>query len=273
MTVLLALCPLVVETFDGLDETPSEHDGARTWVWRRLEESGRAGITEAVRVFESSASQSQAFSSAAVGGGGFKAIGGEQGAELRENEAMEWDRIATAADCYNFARDTGIITAAELFLGAAKRGGGGDGGGGGTSQKKSQSSGKKRKASSAREDAAADGSGGGDSSSYSSEAAEPRVVRSLAGVVERFGKFLEDFPFQSLAGEEERDGDAGVVQRGGIRHPTVANVSGTVAARWGPNDICYRTVCIGRARDHISFVDVTVVPNLRGRKIEFRLKR
>ncbi|CAM9566377.1 unnamed protein product, partial [Ectocarpus sp. 13 AM-2016] len=232
MTVLLALCPLVVETFDGLDETPSENDGARTWVWRRLEESGRAGITEAVRVFESSASQSQAFSSAAVGGGGFKAIGGEQGAELRENETMEWDRIATAADCYNFARDTGIITAAELFLGAAKFGGGGDDGGvGDTSQKKSQSSGKKRKASSAREDAAADGIGGGDSSSYGSEAAEPRVVRSLAGVVERFGKFLEDFPFQSLAGEEERDGDAGVVQRGGVRHPTVANVSGTVAAR------------------------------------------
>ncbi|CAM9975090.1 unnamed protein product, partial [Ectocarpus sp. 8 AP-2014] len=144
---------------------------------------------------------------------------------------MEWDRIATAADCYNFARDTGITTAAELFLGAAKRGGGGDGGVGGTSQKKSQSSGKKRKASSAREDAAADGSGGGDSSSYGSEAAEPLVVRSLAGVVERFGKFLEDFPFQSLAGEEERDGDAGVVQRDGLRHPTVDDVSGTVAAR------------------------------------------
>lgn len=261
MTVLLALCPLVVETFDGLDETPSENEGARIWVWRRLEESGRAGITEAVRVFESSASQSQAFSPATVGGSGFKAIGGEQGAELRENETMEWDRIATAADCYNFARDTGIITAAELFLGAAKVSGGG------TSQGKSQASGKKRKASSAREDAAADGSGGGDNSSYGSEATEPRVVRSLAGVVERFGKFLEDFPFQSLAREEEGDRDAGVIHRDGVRQPTVANVSGTVAARWGPNDTCYRTVCKSRTSDHISFVGNTaLVQNLRGRK-------
>ncbi|CAM9966185.1 unnamed protein product, partial [Laminaria digitata] len=51
MTVLLALCPLVVGDPGYL---PPDNEGARAWVWRRMRKSGRGGgVTEAVRVFES----------------------------------------------------------------------------------------------------------------------------------------------------------------------------------------------------------------------------
>lgn len=50
MTVLLALCPLIVGDPGYL---PADNEGARVWVWRRMMKSGRGGVTEAVRVFES----------------------------------------------------------------------------------------------------------------------------------------------------------------------------------------------------------------------------
>lgn len=126
----------------------------------------------------------------------------------QRDQRSEWDRVATSADCYNFGRETGIITADELFLGVkgsevVAPGGSSeheraDGGG----QGKGRASGKKRKVSSPRSGgvAAADG---GDTS-----AAPPRVLRSLAGIVERFGKYLEEFPFQSLVGEVLREGQS-----------------------------------------------------------------
>ena len=127
---------------------------------------------------------------------------GYEDRERGRDQKSEWDRVATSADCYNFGRETGIITADELFLGAKVEHtapGGGDGGeheraeGGG--QGKGQASGKKRKLSSPRSRGGAEAEEGGMS------AAPPRVLRSLAGIVERFGKYLEEFPFQSLVGE------------------------------------------------------------------------
>ena len=50
MTVLLALCPLIVGDPGYL---PADNEGARVWVWRRMRKSGRGRVTEAVRVFES----------------------------------------------------------------------------------------------------------------------------------------------------------------------------------------------------------------------------
>lgn len=50
MAVLLALCPLIIGT-PG-DDLPSDEEGTRIWVWRRLRASGRGGVTDAVRVFE-----------------------------------------------------------------------------------------------------------------------------------------------------------------------------------------------------------------------------
>ena len=204
MTVLLALCPLVVETADNLRDRPSDSDGARAWVWRRLDGSGRGGVAEAVRVFEGGARRSRASSASAAGGGG--------GAERREKHAAavddekdEWDRVATSADCYNFVRETGIITAGELFLGAAPPSdNGGDG-----SQAKGRASGKKRKAASVSLDGGDDATTAAAAAGPVDEArtfpaAQPRVLRSLAGVVERFGMFLEGFPFQSLVGEGEK---------------------------------------------------------------------
>lgn len=58
MTVLLALCPLVVGT-PGLPPPPSE-EGTREWIWQRLNEAGGGGVTEAVRVFESATMASSA---------------------------------------------------------------------------------------------------------------------------------------------------------------------------------------------------------------------
>lgn len=235
MTVLLALCPLVVEATDGLRDRPSDSDGARAWVWRRLEESGRGGVTEAVRVFEDAASRSSA--AVAGGGGGGGGLGGSggfggesapgagagggegQGKHAHDAEKDGWDRVATSADCYNFARETGIITAGELFLGSAPAGGGGGGGG---NQGSGRASGKKRKASSVPSvGGGAAGGGGGDDpadDARTSPATQPRVLRSLAGVVERFGEFLEGLPFQSLVGEGE-NGQAGDAKVDGGRHP------------------------------------------------------
>lgn len=212
MTVLLALCPLVVETTDNLRDRPSDNEGARAWVWRRLEESGRGGVTDAVRVFEGAASRSPG--SAGGGGGGG---GGEkrQAKHAHNDEKEEWDRVATSADCYNFVRETGIITAGELFLGAAP-----SGNSGGDSQGKGQASGKKRKASFVSSDGGdngPDGVGGGEESG-TSPVAQPRVLRSLASVVERFGMSLEDFPFQSLVGEGQK-GWAGDTKAGEGRRP------------------------------------------------------
>eukprot|EP00903_Cladosiphon_okamuranus_P011333 g10683.t1 len=224
MTVLLALCPLVVETTDNLRDRPSDNDGARAWVWRRLEESGRGGVTDAVRVFEGAASRSRA-SAGGVGGGDEK----RQAKLTRDDEKDGWDRVATSADCYNFVRETGIMTADELFLGAAPSGGGGGGGGG--SQGKGRALGKKRKASSVSSDGrdgGPDGVGGGEESGTSS-AAEPRVLRSLASVVERFGVFLEYFPFQSLVGEGGK-GRAGDAQAGGGQRPASSSNNNDRAA-------------------------------------------
>lgn len=218
MTVLLALCPLVVEATDGLSDRPSDNAGARVWVWRRLEESGRVGVTEAARVFEAAASLSG--SSGAAGGGdqrtaagaltgagaaGGAASGGGQEQHGRghgDDEKGGWDRLAASADCYNFARETGIITAGELFLGATTTGGGRDGGVKG----QGRTSGKKRKASASASSSAAPAAG-----EVGASPTQPRVLRSLAGEVERFGKFLEDFSFQSLVGE----GDGGEISGGG----------------------------------------------------------
>lgn len=227
MTVLLALCPLVVEAADDLDARPSDNDGARTWVWRHLEKSGRGGVAEAVRVFESSAARTQ--TSSAPGGCGSGGVGssntfgsdhpsGARGGwpEQHGGDKIEWDRIATSVDCYNFVRETNIITAEELFLGSAAGKTGGSG-----RQGRGQASGEKRKTSpsSAGGGAAA---GGGDSSDEETRTSQtkPRVLRSLAKVVERFGKFLEVFPFQSLVGEEkEAQGrDAGITQDSSSRY-------------------------------------------------------
>lgn len=222
MTVLLALCPLVVEAADDLDARPSDNDGARTWVWRHLEKSRRGGVAEAVRVFEGSAARTQA--SSAPGGSGSGGVGSSNtfGSDHPSRagggwhgqyggDKGEWDRIATSVDCYNFVRETKIMTAGELFLGPAAGTGcsGSDGG-----HRRGQSSGEKRKASSsAGGGAVADGRDNSEEETRTSPT-QPRVLRSLARVVERFGKFLEDFPFQSLVGEEkEAQGrDAGITQ-------------------------------------------------------------
>ncbi|CAM9272339.1 unnamed protein product [Hapterophycus canaliculatus] len=233
MTVLLALCPLVVEaSFDSDDPNaspPSDNEGTRTWVWLRLKESGRGGVSEAVRVFESSVSQGRAIfsspacvtdggssSAASVGGGdpaaaeaAERGVGGDE--QRHDAEKSEWDQIATSADCYNFVRETGIITAGELFLGKTVGDGnssGGSGSGGGEGQDRASS--KKRKVSytgGGKASAAAAGGGGGESDAgddmqATTTTTRPHVLRSLARVMERFGAFLEDFSFQTLVGEE-----------------------------------------------------------------------
>lgn len=108
--------------------------------------------------------------------------------------------MATTIDCYNFARETGIITTDELFLGANGDETGGQEGAGG-SPESGRASGKKRKASSSGDGRVGPG--------VSTSNAPPRVLRSLAGVVDRFGAFLEGFPFQSLVGtgSNPRGGD------------------------------------------------------------------
>eukprot|EP00752_Nemacystus_decipiens_P003549 g3275.t1 len=216
MTVLLALCPLVVEITDNLRDRPSDSDGARAWVWRRLEESGRGGVTDAVRVFEGGPAYSGSFASLARAAGGGGRSGGGEGQEKHghDDEKDEWDRVATSADCYTFVRETGIITAGELFLGAAPPAVNGSGGGGGGSQGKDRASGKKREAPSVSSNdggdaAATSGRGGRGDEARASPAAQPRVLRSLAVVMERFGMFLEDFPARSIVGEGEKDEDSG----------------------------------------------------------------
>lgn len=212
MTVILALCPLVVEAADDLDTRPSDNDGARTWVWRHLEKSGRGGVAEAVRVFESSAARSQAvpggsgsdgFGSANTIRGDHPPGAGRNGHEQHGGDKREWNRIATSADCYNFARETKIITAGELFLGSASAKSGSSNSTN-SRQGTGRASGEKRKASSsARGGSAAERDGDASGEETKTSPTQPCVLRSLARVVERFGKFLEDFPFQSLVGEEE----------------------------------------------------------------------
>ena len=135
------------------------------------------------------------------GGGDGDSMLGYMDRGRERDQRGEWDCVATSADCYNFARETGIITADELFLGV--EGGedvapGGEGGGdhemaedGG--QGKGRASGKKRKASSPRSGGVAEAEG-------ATSAAPPRMLGSIAGIIARFGKYLEEFPFQSLVG-------------------------------------------------------------------------
>lgn len=123
--------------------------------------------------------------------------------------------MATAADCYKFSCETGVIRADELFLGV--EGGQGisreegdaesSGDGGGSQKKNIRAAGKKRKAASGAQESDSPDSAVGDvgtseESGTVSAATSPRVLRSLASIVERFGNFLNDFPFQSLAGGE-----------------------------------------------------------------------
>lgn len=238
MTVLLALCPLVVEASSDSDDPnappPSDNEGTRTWVWLRLKESGRGGVSEAVRVFESSVSQGLAACSSAAGvidGAAASVEGGDPqateiaacgaGADEQRYDAKksEWDQIATSADCYNFARETGIITAGELFLG--KTVGDGNIGGGSGSQGEKRASTKKRKASPTV--------GAGDDMETTTRTTRPQVLRSIAGVMEGFGAFLEDFSFQTLVGEEGEEQafrDAGISQEGGGRRLVSTNSSG-----------------------------------------------
>lgn len=247
MTVLLALCPLVVEVLldsdDPASRPTSDTEGTRTWVWRRLKDSGRDGVSEAVRVFESSVSLGAVAvdNSAAVivgsrrgkapeiGSGGRAAAAAASSHRMalddhhHDAEKMEWDQIATSADCYNFARETGIITAGELFLGQQTVDGsssGGNSSGKESSERrgKGRASGKKRKAGSIGEGSAA-AAGADDEDDVAQDATtRPQVLRSLAGVMERFGAFLEAFPFQTLVGQGEAVGDIGIARKGGDRN-------------------------------------------------------
>lgn len=140
----------------------------------------------------------------AAGSGGDGGGGGRDDLGVRvHDEQNEWDRVATSADCYKFACETGIITVDELFLGAE---GGDNGRDTAEREEKARASGKKRKASGGtRVGASADEleAGGGISGDATSTTTvtPPLVLRSLAGVTECFGNFLEDFPFQSLVSE------------------------------------------------------------------------
>lgn len=118
--------------------------------------------------------------------------GADEGREQTSAQRDRCERIATAADCYQFACETRVITPDELFLQTSSlissdraRAQDGKLGGGGFS--------KKRKA-------------GGNGDEKVTGSTPPRVLRSLAMVMERYGKFLRCFPFQSLVGG---DGDAG----------------------------------------------------------------
>lgn len=117
-------------------------------------------------------------------------------------ERVHWDHVATAADCYKFACETGVITADELFLGDMDNVPPGcleDGEDTRGPSVKRGSVGKKRgrsveeegkQGSSCVEDAGA--LEGGEASAGCS----PRVLHELSMVTERLGKFLEKFPFQ-----------------------------------------------------------------------------
>lgn len=179
MAVLLALCPLVVGT-PGLTP-PGAEEGTRAWVWQRLRDSGGGGVSEAVRVFEIAPGPLLSPLPVDVSGGSATPAGGDR---QREQENTVWERVATAADCYAFACETGVIKPDEMFLGDIPSGDSDDE----SQDEQRRTSDKKRKASGGRGGA---GHGG-------VTATPPRVLRSLAGIVERFGVFLRDFPFQTL---------------------------------------------------------------------------
>lgn len=126
-------------------------------------------------------------------------------------ERDNWDHVATAADCYKFACETGVITADELFLRDMDNvspgclGDGEDTGGPGfrgSVGKKRGRSGKDEekgeKGSPSGEDAGA--LEGGEDSSES----PPRVLHELSMVTERLGKFLENFPFQLFVRKDDK---------------------------------------------------------------------
>lgn len=209
MTLLLALCPLLVAT-RGLPPPPPE-EGTRRWLWKRLAEVGgeSEGISDVVRVFENASGASPS-TTTFVGdelGGSF---GGKGGCEA----------VATAADCYKFACETGIITPDELFLGdwvkavaaAAGLESSGDG------ARHIVPKGKKRKASESAPDSPGDGSRNAPGEGSGTGTPSPRILRSIRLVADRYGKYLGHFPFEAIASAKP-DG----MKR---RHPTARDGPG-----------------------------------------------
>lgn len=189
MAVLLALCPLVVAT-PGLTP-PGAEEGTRAWVWQHLRDSGGGGVTEAVRVFEIAPGPVLSVLPVDVSDGNATPTGGDR---RREQDSTVWERVATAADCYAFACETGVIKPDEMFLGDIPSGDSDDEG----QDEQRSTSGKKRKPSGGRGGA---GYGG-------VTATPPRILRSLAGLLERSGVFLRDFSFQSLVMGADGGGNA-----------------------------------------------------------------
>lgn len=219
MTVLLALCPLVVGKRGH--PTPSSEEGTRTWIWQRLAEAGGRGVTEAVRVFETapvtgnvlpdrdrpSSSGSEARSTTTTAG--FPSGVGEKVSGGQEVEREKCERVATIADCYQFACETGVITPDELFL--RDTGGNVEVTADAVRGKSKPGASKKRKAT------VGVGAEGGDNEEMGAAretTTPPRILRSLAAVVKCFGKFLEIFPVQSLVAGE-RDGSSSTSERAG----------------------------------------------------------
>lgn len=122
------------------------------------------------------------------------ALGGaDEGREQASAERNRCELIATAADCYQFACETGVITPDELFLQSSSLTSSGDC----TSDQEGKSAGggssKKRKV-------------GDNQDEQGMGSTPPRVLRSLAVVMERYGKFLRYFPFQSLVDGDDDGG-------------------------------------------------------------------
>lgn len=150
-------------------------------------------------------------------------------------ETSEWDIVATSADCYKFACETGIITADELFLGdrtnvPAMN----EDDEPASSQETGRATGTKRKS-------AADGGGsssnvcGPTGSEDVNSASPPRVLRSLARIMERFGNFFGGFPFQSLTSEaSDVSGGTGRCTADNAHRGTAAAVSMSVPSRPTP---------------------------------------
>lgn len=124
-----------------------------------------------------------------------------------------WDHVATAADCYKFACETGIITADELFLGdmdSVPHGCLGDeeDAGGPGSRGGKRAVGKKRSHSGRDEEEGKEGSPCGEDAGAregggASSGSPPRVLHEFSMVTERLGTFLENFPFQSFVREDD----------------------------------------------------------------------
>lgn len=112
--------------------------------------------------------------------------------------------MATTADCYQFACETGVITADELFLQQISDLNEGPPIGSQDGNSRGRGASKKRKVCS-------DGEAG-----VGTDSTPPRVLRSLVAVVERYGKFLQYFPFQSLVDGTQ---DGGGLAKGGNSRP------------------------------------------------------